>query len=513
MSALSTELVLQAMAAMPEVEVVRRLRSGASTLSDGGSAAAGDIIVAHMAEQQAETLRHNAAPNVVIEPDETLQIANPPPAEAIRFDLGGKSVHWPCRKREIVFSVVVGHDRPVPGAEVFAFDSGFPAEAVTDASGRAVVAFYDPQNDAPDGLAGVTAIYVRPAADCWDYFIRNPALVDGPNLVRLRPLNEPSPNSASTAPHEPSLGWGRRIIQLDRLADSLDGAGVEIGLIDSGCDNAHPLLAHVTHGADLVDPGKANGWTFDPIGHGTHCAGIIATASNLPTQASRPRGIAPGAELHVFKVFPGGHCSDLIDTLDQCIERQLDIVAINIACDSVSEIAAQKFVEARQRGIACIGGGLHRWGLHRRGRQPLLSAASRRRGRSARRGSRSSRPSRAAVLRRATAPPRQPRTSSALPLCCWRTTRCFGRSMRRGASRASQPSSKRSGRPATRRICGRVWQIFGTCRNGPFSRGSRIAAMRPRRRLRRPHLRSPQGAVVLPACRRLLCCSSFERWT
>ncbi|HEY0799467.1 MAG TPA: S8 family serine peptidase, partial [Steroidobacteraceae bacterium] len=63
---------------------------------------------------------------------------------------------------------------------------------------------------------------------------------------------------------------------------------------------------------------------------------------------------APGAELHVFKVVPGGRLSDLIDALDQCIERRLDLVLLGIGSEQSSELVAQKIAEATAHGIACI---------------------------------------------------------------------------------------------------------------------------------------------------------------
>jgi hypothetical protein len=67
-------------------------------------------------------------------------------------------------------------------------------------------------------------------------------------------------------------------------------------------------------------------------------------------------GCSPGAEMHIFKVVPGGYFSDLIDALNQCIERRLDIVQIGVSGEQFSELVAQKINEARLNGIACIAG-------------------------------------------------------------------------------------------------------------------------------------------------------------
>jgi subtilisin len=126
---------------------------------------------------------------------------------------------------------------------------------------------------------------------------------------------------------------------------------VRIGLIDSGCDNSHPSLRHVVKGVDLTRGNGARDWTRDEIGQGTHCAGIIAGTGDPGLGVS---GIAPGAEIHVFKLSPGGRFSDLIEALDQCIEAQIDIVHLGISANQVSELVARKIIEARLRGVACI---------------------------------------------------------------------------------------------------------------------------------------------------------------
>jgi subtilisin family serine protease len=344
-----TELIVHALEAMAEVEIVRRLRPRKSpTPSDGGLQSGSEIIVARMDEAQGEALRRNAAPNLVIEADELLYCADATHSGLTSFGIGGQPTPLPCRGKDLRFRVVGEGDRPLAGARVFVFGSGLPAQAVTDESGHATVTFFDQHNGAVGGLVAAHALYVKPAADHWERFIADPALGEGANLIRLRPFSQ----TFSNFPAERLVGWGQRMMKLDQLPDGLDGAGVKIGLIASGCDNSHPLLRHVTHGFDVMEPGKANGWATDPIGHGTHCAGIIAAGSGSRTGGVR--GFAPGAELHVFKLLPGGRFSDLIEALDECIERQIDVAHISVGCGQRSELVALKLAEASQRGVACI---------------------------------------------------------------------------------------------------------------------------------------------------------------
>jgi subtilisin len=344
-----TELIVQKLNEMQDVEIIRRLRPRPTeATSSGGMQSAAEIISVRMDERRGEELRRTAAPNLVIEPDGLLHYAEATLAGALPFHADGQTLPLPYRGRDITFRVVRENDRPLAGASIFIFGSGFPAQTVTDASGQGTATFYDEHSDGGSGFSIAKAVYVKPAADYWDGVILNPALGDGANLVKLRPLGGTFPNF----PGQRLVGWGHRMMQLDLATDGLDGAGVKIGLIDSGCDHTHPLLRHVTQGVELIDAARPSGWTIDPIGHGTHCAGIIAAGER--SRAQGILGFAPGAELHVFKVIPGGRCSDLIAALDQCIERQIDVVSIGVGCEHVSELVALKLAEARQKGVACI---------------------------------------------------------------------------------------------------------------------------------------------------------------
>ena len=89
----------------------------------------------------------------------------------------------------------------------------------------------------------------------------------------------------------------------------------------------------------------------DKNGHGTHCAGVITARS---TDQVAFRGFAPDAEIHVFKIFPGGQFSNLLDALDECMALDVDIVNLSLGSDQVSQAVEQKLEEAVLDGVACI---------------------------------------------------------------------------------------------------------------------------------------------------------------
>lgn len=100
-------------------------------------------------------------------------------------------------------------------------------------------------------------------------------------------LAELIPSSAFTAVTPPPQDlWFRDALGLDALAASgATGAGTTLGIIDTGVDASHPALAPSYLGA-AGGPGPARSWfdptgvctdrPCDPIGHGTHVAGLAA---------------------------------------------------------------------------------------------------------------------------------------------------------------------------------------------------------------------------------------------
>jgi subtilisin family serine protease len=138
---------------------------------------------------------------------------------------------------------------------------------------------------------------------------------------------------------------------LDRIPDALAGHGVRIAIVDSGADTSHSLLRHIRYGLDLTDRADPQGWAQDVVGHGSHCAGIIAARDE---SGKMLRGFTPEAEIHILKVFPGGRFSSLLQALDYCIEFDMDVVNLSLGSPQRSHAVEQKLEEVALHGIACI---------------------------------------------------------------------------------------------------------------------------------------------------------------
>jgi subtilisin family serine protease len=289
-----------------------------------------------MPAARGNALQASAGPNVIVERDALLRHA-----DDLSTSFTNAATMLPGVGVDVRLRIVGLGGQPLPKATVFVYGLGFPAQGLTGDNGEVTVTLFGSTLDT------IQAIYVKPAADHWDRMIDHPVLSDGVNTLQLRPLSD----TFRGFPQAAITGWGQRIMKLDQIDPSLAGQGVKIGIIDSGCDNSHPQLTHITRGMDFTNNRDTASWTRDTMSHGTHCAGIITGAA---TQLKGVRGFAPMAEVHALKVFPGGRFSDLIDALDQCIDRQLDIVNLSLGSSETSELVAHKLVEVRQSGVACI---------------------------------------------------------------------------------------------------------------------------------------------------------------
>jgi subtilisin len=351
----SLDAVVDYLSRQEGFEVVGRVKpAGIQPFAfDGASAQEREIVVVRMAESKAESLRAAAQAQIIVERDGPLNLADGLPLP-MHASGGTGTVPISSVAGELSLRIAGERDQPLARAAVVVYGPGFPIQAVTDETGIARLSLFG------GGAESVRALYVKPKANYWERLIPAPELNESsPTTIRLRPLAETFPNLAGER-SERVVQWSQHLMRMDQPG-SLTGAGIRVGIIDSGCDNTHPALRHVVHGKDFTNrqtgrqasEGRRSdtGWTDDLLGYGTHSAGLVTAA---PGAGQGIAGCAPGAEVHAFKVFPGGRLSDLLAALDECIAREVDVVCLSVGCDEGSELLDQKMHELRHKGTACI---------------------------------------------------------------------------------------------------------------------------------------------------------------
>lgn len=344
LQAMHFDALEQALRNSSDIEVVDKVgpKSVLGALADGLGGGNG-VLVARMTEQKAGVLHQQGQGRLLVERDQQLNLMDP----MLRLPSMVTGVTPTDGNGPVLNAVisVVGKDgAPQANAEVSLFGSMLPASGVTDANGQVTLSLF---GETPQTVRG---LYVKPKADYWSFYQSDPDIsIDEANVVALRALSEWP--SLPGFPRQRCYGWGQKAMRLDQLPGNYRGQGVRIAIIDSGAATSHDNLHGIRAGFDVINK-KTNpdGWDQDTLGHGSHCAGVIAAAEIT----SGIRGFAPDAEVHACKLFPGGQISQLIDALEYCIDKQIDVVNLSLGGAEVSEALEQQIIRARRAGIACI---------------------------------------------------------------------------------------------------------------------------------------------------------------
>lgn len=146
--------------------------------------------------------------------------------------------------------------------------------------------------------------------------------------------------------------WGIGKFNVQKLRNFTDGAGVIVGVVDTGIDDAHPDLAGQVIGS--WDFTNSPSGPKDRNGHGTHCSGTIA--SNKPNI-----GIATGAKLVHGKGLSdsgSGGGNGIAAAMRKCYEAGARIVSMSLGSssrDSAIDAAGQELTE-KGCWVVCAAG-------------------------------------------------------------------------------------------------------------------------------------------------------------
>ena len=333
--------VEQALRDSPDIEIIDRVgaKSGISALGAGFQQPA-SMLVARMDHDRAQALMLQSQGQLIVERDQPLhmQDVNYPHSEMVSWNMPVAGAGF---KADFV---VMANGKPVKDAEVYLFGSLLPATGTTDANGKVSLTLFG------ESAGSIRRLYVKPKMDYWSFYQEQPDVSDSEiNVIGLRTLAEWP--ALANFPQQQILSWGQKAMRLDQLPQRYRGQGIKIAIIDSGAANTHDDLKKITRGYDIINKARSTStWNIDTISHGSHCAGIIAGADT----STGIRGFAPDAEVHACKLFPGGQISQLIDALEYCIEKQIDVVNLSLGGTEPSEALEQQIQRARQAGVACI---------------------------------------------------------------------------------------------------------------------------------------------------------------
>ncbi len=136
--------------------------------------------------------------------------------------------------------------------------------------------------------------------------------------------------------------WYLSTLDIARVHQLSQGAGVTVGLIDTGVDAKHPDLAGaVLPGLDLHDYKAGDGTgRNDVLGHGTEMAGIIAGRGHGDGHADGILGIAPEAKILPVRVIDNGFLGSgyIGKAIDYAVAHHVGVMNMSFSGDDDTPI-------------------------------------------------------------------------------------------------------------------------------------------------------------------------------
>src|SRR3989344_5968123 len=163
--------------------------------------------------------------------------------------------------------------------------------------------------------------------------------------------NKQAKTNSNKNPSQPAevLPWGINKIDAEHVWPLGGvGAGVNVGVIDTGISSSHPdLTGNIKGGVSEVR--YTSNWN-DDNGHGSHVAGIIGAVDN----SIGVIGASPAASLYAIKVLNrngSGYLSDVINGIDWAIANGMQVINLSLGCDCASQSLHDAVIRARDAGV------------------------------------------------------------------------------------------------------------------------------------------------------------------
>lgn len=224
-------------------------------------------------------------------------------------------------------------NKPIAGATVVAFtnfDRREGEQALSDAQG--VVWFKSLGNRLLDQL------YVYPKIGYWSFWRQKLTLKNG--------------DTFSIQPLKLTVQDAKNYFYPPAPAGTPAGRGVKVGVIDTGA-GPHPDLTITGGGCTVTGEDPTDFADVDE--HGTHVSGIIAAHGTPPTGVC---GVAPGVDLHVYRVFNkesrGASNFFIIKAIEQAIADGCDLINMSLGGGPDDDALEDAISFAYDKGAICF---------------------------------------------------------------------------------------------------------------------------------------------------------------
>lgn len=157
-------------------------------------------------------------------------------------------------------------------------------------------------------------------------------------------------HTAMTLDSSQKSNWGLKLINPGSI--DTKGDGITVGLVDTGIDINHPDLKDNIK--SVYDPYYNDPNASDSVGHGTHCAGIVAAIDNDFGVV----GIAPHAKLLIAKGMDNNGFGDwekVAKSIRWCVQQGADIINLSLgAIEPPPQVVHDSIQYAALKGVIVV---------------------------------------------------------------------------------------------------------------------------------------------------------------
>ena len=147
------------------------------------------------------------------------------------------------------------------------------------------------------------------------------------------------------------IPWGIARVDAPAAWAKTQGAGVNVGVVDTGIDFDHPdLKANIKGGWNATN--KTDNFK-DDNGHGTHVSGTIAAVRD----GQGVVGVAPKANLYGIKVLDAngsGTFADVIAGIQWTVDHKMDVVNMSLGASKGTDALAEVMKAAAKAGVTIV---------------------------------------------------------------------------------------------------------------------------------------------------------------
>lgn len=143
------------------------------------------------------------------------------------------------------------------------------------------------------------------------------------------------------------VDWGVSSYGIPALWKQWQGEGVTVAVVDSGVAPHYALDGVVVDYRNFTSDSD----TYDTLGHGTHCAGVIGA------KTGNAKGIAPKAKIHSLKVLghSGMGSNDAVaEAVRYATEIKCDIISMSLGSSRPDDHLHEAIKDAYERGVIVV---------------------------------------------------------------------------------------------------------------------------------------------------------------